>query len=342
MASLIKRKLLTGIGWRIDYRIDGQHRSEYLPVGTSSVIARQYLTKIEERLIDAKLRGIPFASPLKHDLPADAGILLSSFTEKYLEFSRAMKAENTFKLDRHSLRLFRAAIGDRALGSITYQDAQDFAVRRLAEVKPASVNVEVRHLKAAFTQAIKWGHLKDNPLKGVQQIRIKNQNFPKFLTREEVRKLLAAIPAGRYRDLIRFYLYTGCRRDEALNLSWDDIDLDRAVVHFTRTKSGSSRAVPLNAEILEFLREMDRTERPFPFLKWFVSHKLKGYMATAGLDPVLHLHSLRHTFASHQVMAGTDLTTVSRLLGHSSTRVTEIYAHLVPDHLRAAADRLQY
>ena len=54
------------------------------------------------------------------------------------------------------------------------------------------------------------------------------------------------------------------------------------------------------------------------------------------------VHNLRHTFASHLVMNGTDLYTVSKLLGHSSVKVTQIYAHLTPDYLKASVDRLKY
>ena len=51
------------------------------------------------------------------------------------------------------------------------------------------------------------------------------------------------------------------------------------------------------------------------------------------------IHTLRHTFASHLVMKGVDLLTVSRLLGHSNTKTTEIYSHIAPDHLQSAIDR---
>ncbi|MBT7618295.1 MAG: tyrosine-type recombinase/integrase, partial [Calditrichaeota bacterium] len=60
------------------------------------------------------------------------------------------------------------------------------------------------------------------------------------------------------------------------------------------------------------------------------------------LPPELTTHLLRHTFASHLVMQGVDLTTVSSLLGHSTVKVTELYAHLQPDHIRMAVERLPY
>ena len=54
------------------------------------------------------------------------------------------------------------------------------------------------------------------------------------------------------------------------------------------------------------------------------------------------LHTLRHTFASHLIMSGADLYTVQKLLGHSSIKTTEIYAHLAPDYLKSAIAKLRY
>jgi integrase len=93
-------------------------------------------------------------------------------------------------------------------------------------------------LKAAFNQAVKWELIPKNPFKEVKQIKVKYANIPKFLSKEEIKKLLDTIPAGQFRDLILFYIYTGCRRDEALDLTWNDIDLQRGAVRFVKTKSG--------------------------------------------------------------------------------------------------------
>ena len=62
----------------------------------------------------------------------------------------------------------------------------------------------------------------------------------------------------------------------------------------------------------------------------------------AGLDDVTKIHTLRHTFASHLVMSGVDLPTVQRLLGHSDIQTTMIYAHLAPDHLAGAVNKLKF
>jgi site-specific recombinase XerD len=90
---------------------------------------------------------------------------------------------------------------------------------------------------------------------------------------------------------------------------------------------------------------MDRKEENiFPFKSDFVTHKFKKYLIASGLKNCesLNVHSLRHTFASHLVMAGVDLYSVSKLLGHSSVKITETYAHLLPDHLKKPINLLHY
>jgi integrase len=212
-------------------------------------------------------------------------------------------------------------------------------------VKPATINMEIRHMKAAFELSIKWGYIPQKPFKGIKQVKIKNSNFPKFLRKEEISALLASIPDGNFKNLVHFYLYTGCRREEALNLRWEDFDMEEGKVIFRVTKSGLSRRVPFNGELLRILTSMVKTgEKPFQFKGSFVTHKFKEYLRASGIDPndSLKLHSLRHTYASHLAMAGVDLLTISKLFGHSSIKVTEMYAHLGPDHLKASVERLKY
>jgi len=62
----------------------------------------------------------------------------------------------------------------------------------------------------------------------------------------------------------------------------------------------------------------------------------------AGIEDLTKLHTLRHTFASHLVMQGVDLPTVKKLMGHSDIQTTMIYAHLAPDHLADAVDKLAF
>ena len=91
-------------------------------------------------------------------------IRLSEFAGKYLRFSKATKALNTYLLDERILRFLHEFLGDIQLRAITPEHIEEYKVRRLAGVRPASVNLEIRHLKSAFETALKWGVIDRNPV----------------------------------------------------------------------------------------------------------------------------------------------------------------------------------
>src|SRR5262249_40072652 len=117
------------------------------------------------------------------------------------------------------------------------------------------------------------------------------------------------------------------------------INLKQSVAILPKTKNHDRRIVPLPPQVVEmFLR------RPAPMHEWFprwTYNRLKRHMRRAvkqaGLSGVT-FHTLRHTFASHAVMSGVDLHTLSRLLGHRTLQMTMRYSHLAPSHLQTATN----
>jgi len=332
MATLFQRK--GGVLWYVDFVYQGirYRKSTKTP---DRKLAELFLKDLEVKIARDNLG---FSEMNRKE------VRLSKFIEEYLEHSKAEKAHNTYLLDKGALAKFKDLFGDIHLSKVTRKQGEDFKVWQLQKVKPVSVNIFFRQIKAAFETAAKWGYLRENPLRDVKQCKVKNENLPQFFTKPEIKLLLDVIPDGDFKRLILFYLYTGCRRNEALNLTWDDIDMERGKVTFRITKSGKGRIIPFNGALREVLSAMQRKgKKPFPFQGDFVTHKFKDYLKASGIqNQSLKLHSLRHTFASHLIMEGVDVMTVSKLLGHSSVKVTEIYAHLVPDHMRASVERLKF
>lgn len=335
MATLRKKETQGGSIYFVDFYYQGKRIRKSTKTGDKR-LAELFLKDIEVKI--AK-------NQFGFDDLENSNIKLTEFIEKYKIYSEGNKAENTFLLDSHSLRVLKEFVGDIYLKNISYKMLEDFKLKRMEQVKSTSVNLEIRHLKAAFEMARKWGYIPSNPFKEVKQIKIKSNNLPKYLTKDQVRKLLDIIPEGNYKDLIQVYLYTGSRRNEALNLTWDDIDLGKGKIVIKETKSGESRIVPINSELNKILKSMDNgTEKLFTYNEDYVNRKFKKYLKKAEIKDwkALTIHNLRHSFASHLVMSGTDLYTVSKLLGHSSIAVTQMYAHLAPDYLKVSVERLKF
>ena len=133
------------------------------------------------------------------------------------------------------------------------------------------------------------------------------------------------------------------------------MDLEKKTIHVQsnptfRTKAGKKRVVPIHEILIPMLESRDRSvqdELVFTYQNKIISknsitHKFIDVIRESGIQKKgLHLHSLRHTFASWLVQEGVPLYEVQRLLGHSTIAVTEVYAHLQPVQLHNAVNRLQ-
>jgi len=235
-----------------------------------------------------------------------------------------------------------------------------------------TINFEVGTLKTIFNLAIKWGYLKDNQTREVKKLKVNDSKAVRFLTEDECRRFLEACPADLYPIYFTF-LNTGMRKAELENLEWADIDFKRRKIRirrkdFWQPKTGE-RDIPINTQLLELLTDLkqandrkqsdrklkDRKQtdkKPksnFVFsdkdgskLKTKLRKKLIKIAQKAGINDLTKVHTLRHTFASHLVMKGVDLPTVKKLMGHSDIETTMIYAHLAPDHLVDAVDKLSF
>ena len=153
-------------------------------------------------------------------------------------------------------------------------------------------------------------------------------------------------------QIVVFLTNTGCRRGEALALTWDCVDLTNRMIRIEpseewQPKSGRAREVPLSDELHDLLKGLPRRSRyvfPVPdsedrYLSW---PKRKFDRAGEAAKLKGGPHTLRHTFASHFLKQVPDLFLLARVLGHSDTRVTKLYSHLVPEHLARARNAVRF
>ncbi|MFB9108751.1 tyrosine-type recombinase/integrase [Flavobacterium gyeonganense] len=132
---------------------------------------------------------------------------------------------------------------------------------------------------------------------------------------------------------------SGLRRSELLNLKPADIDSKRNIILIKQSKGKKDRIVPLSPKILEMLRSYYVCYKP---KKWLfegrnenepydarsLSNVLKQALTKSNIKKPVSLHWLRHSYATHLLESGTDLRFIQELLGHSSSRTTEIYTHV--------------
>lgn len=219
----------------------------------------------------------------------------------------------------------------------------------------ATTNRRIAILKHMFTKAGDWRMVSVEVVKEVHRTKMlkENNRRDRFLSKDEIRRLLDACgdrPEQRHlKPVIFLALNTGCRKDEILSLEWEQVDLAHGIINLEQTKNNEKRRIPINQSLrkmLEIMYEQRDANVPYVFYdsasgKRFVSLQSSFNTAVkkAGISN-FKFHDLRHTFASHLVMSGVDLTTVSRLLGHKTLTMTLRYSHLAPNHLSNAMESL--
>ena len=279
--------------------------------------------------------------------PVKSEPTMGDLIERYLEHARTHKAASSVKQDVNMLDLgVTQDLRAQRLSSITREQLEELHGSVGRTRGQSAANHLLKCLRRALGLAKDWGMLKDeNPCRLEF---FKRPSRERYLSMEELRRLNAALlaePDWRWRAFFPLLLSMGLRKGEALALTWDRVDLEARTVRLSKTKNGKPLLLPLPDSIVRML-----TELPSYGVGQFVfpgnradSHLVApGYAwerirERAGLEDV-RIHDLRHSFASFLLAAGHSLPMISKALNHSSLAMTQRYAHLQIDALRAPLD----
>ena len=166
----------------------------------------------------------------------------------------------------------------------------------------------------------------------------KERKLPDVLSKEDIAAMLKATENKKHKSLIALIYSCGLRRNEAVNLKIEDIDSKRMQVKIRGAKGRKDRYVTLAEKTLIYLRSYYKEDRPANYLFEGASRKkysetsvynvIKNAAQKAELKKRVYPHILRHSFATHNLEQGMDLRYIQELLGHESTKTTEIYTHV--------------
>lgn len=239
--------------------------------------------------------------------------------------------------DKDKINYFLPKLGDRQLASITRDDIESI----LPQDVTGSTRNRYRALIGAMLRAAErdWEWIDRAPT-------LRAEAEPKkrvaFLSRDQAEALVASLPE-KYRMPVRFALLTGLRRSNVFGLTWEKVDLERGVVvvEADEAKAGQRIVVPLNSQAKALLAQLPelRTGRVWGDVTRVWCNTWKAACKKAGV-PGFRFHDLRHTWASWHAMAGTPLSVLQELGGWHSHEMVQRYAHLAPEHLAAAAERV--
>lgn len=211
---------------------------------------------------------------------------------------------------------------------------------KLHPYSETTIATTMTEIKMTLNEAVREGLIHKNPLTG---LRIKRPVPLKvFLTPDEINTLYNVnCPNDEVKRAFIFACYTGLRLSDIEKLKYSDIE--NGHVGMKQTKTGQVVRIPLNETALQVLRTdvLNLNSQVFKMpARSSLHYNLREWIAAAGITKKVTFHSSRHTFATMLITYGADIYTVSKLLGHTDVKVTQIYAKLVDEKKTMAVNLL--
>jgi integrase len=244
MASLTRK----GATWYILTYESGTLKKRWLRVGRCS------RKKAEEVLRQFETEQINKRFGTADD---DDNVTFAEFAQKYLEYSKAMKALQTFRRDDLCARNLVTHFGiGRRLVDIDLRSIEMFTMKRFAEVSPRTVNIELGFIKKLYRYAVRRRYLKRAPFDSIEMVK-EVKRPPRFLLQQEIRDLLDAATPW-IKPFLMIGVNVGLRKSEILYLKWKHINLEERFITVQsegefKTKTRDYRTVPINDGLLDDL-----------------------------------------------------------------------------------------
>lgn len=243
-------------------------------------------------------------------------------------------------LERYETRgdiTFAEVTSDWVAGYKRYLESQE-------DIAQNSRSLYFSKLRACINQAYRDGIIADNPLRRVGSIK-QEESKREYLTIEEVQRLVdTECDSAITKRVFLFACLTGLRWSDIKELRWGDVHKeDYTRITFRQRKTGGQEYLDITHEARELMGEEQGAEElifsklPHPSN---ANNFIKVWTARAGIRKHITFHSARHTFATMMLTLGTDLYTVSKLLGHRDIKTTEIYAKIVDKGKQEAVARI--
>lgn len=235
---------------------------------------------------------------------------------------------------RCNLEMFAARV-NKSAAKVTTDDIRGYIsyLDETRHLKDTSLQTHINILRAFFGWLHTEERIKKNPMSKIKSLKLDKKGARQALTVEELERLRDACKTYREKALIEFLVSTGCRLSEVAQLRAADLNLADRSVQVTG-KGDKDRVVYFSVRARLMVQEggdglFVSSKSPYEPLKpRAIQRIVRSLSERAGLEGRVHPHLLRHTFATHALNGGMDVTVIQRLLGHEDIATTQIYAEL--------------
>jgi integrase/recombinase XerD len=260
--------------------------------------------------------------------------------KNYMNYRRY--SQNTIKTYSDALDIFFRFFQNKTIESLTKEDLIQFNTEYILKKNLSSSyqNQVINAIKLFYRNRFN----RSMEVDFIQRPR-REKRLPNVLSKNEVKTILEAPTNIKHRAMLSLIYACGLRRGELLNLTLKDILSDRNLLFIRQSKGKKDRVVPISPKIIVMLRQYYKAYKPktwlfegqFPNTRYSeksLENVLKQSLIKAKISKKVSLHWLRHSYATHLLENGTDLRYIQELLGHSSSRTTEIYTHVSTRNLQ--------
>ena len=352
--KLRRRKLADGrVSLFLDRSVGGGHEYEFLqlyllPETSSTAIRRNVRTlRKAEDILRERTEALINAKVETELAGSGTGMLLSDWLQTCCNNhkKRGAKDMGTINNVKRALHMFRP---DTRLSDIDRQFCLDMIdwfrntyKHRLTgnPISARTADTYCQTFRTMLNEAVREGLMDRNPwnrLETVEKIK-KPESRREYLTIDEIRSMIATdCPNGLVKRAYLFSCFTGLRISDVRNLKWGDVynENGQTFVSVVMKKTAKPLYIPLSRQALKWMPEKGESafdDYVFGNLVNYcnVNGNLKKWAEAAGIRKHISYHTSRHSFATMMLTLGADLYTVSKLLGHSSVRHTQIYARII-------------
>ncbi|MDA3861044.1 MAG: site-specific integrase [Melioribacteraceae bacterium] len=292
-----------------------------------------------------KSEALKFLSTFEVELKENLtkSIPLKNFVFQFLKYAEIIYSVNHWKSLRSTFNEATLYFGNVSIAELTVPKLQEYFNYRLTKLSTYTVKRDIANFGSAFKWGIAQNYLSISPTSKIKKPKLPEKQ-PLYFSNIEFNQFLLSIDNEDYKDLVMLAVNTGLRQMELLTLTKGQIDLNVGIITLDNrthvTKSKKIRVVPLNERAKEVLNKRIALDKIFPFSQHQTTKLMRKYRKKSNIRPELTFHSLRHTFASWLVQKGVPILNVSKLLGHSDVKTTQIYAHVSNSELMSSVEML--
>lgn len=346
----------------ISYKVEGKRIFEKI-----GWISEGYSAKLASDIRSERLRSIRHGDELPKQ--KEKAPFFKEVAKKYLEWAEENKSRRGIDDKRRYRKHLATRLDEKKLNEISSFDLERIKNDLLKkELSPASVKHCLVIVRQMFNKAKIWGlYQGENPTKGVKLPTLKNQR-ERFLRYKEAQLLLDDLKIDQHRkknpgdkkdpqlhDISLLSLHCGLRAGEIFNIRGHDVNFETEIINIANPKNNESRKAYMTKSIKTMLQKRkplnpndyifkSKNGEKIETISQSFSRSVNRLKFNEGVKDRLQMvtfHTLRHTFASWLAMQGESLVTIRELMGHKSFEMTKRYAHLIPDHKKAAALNLE-